>query len=184
MPPMIWMCRRDTNVASVRSIELAIQCVSCGSGGQGQVPRSRQPSARAWRRARGSRKSRGLSGLGTARCRGSRPRWRPDPYEISQVLLISRCQLQALNNDNAAYAMHPSGTGPYRFSRMVPHERLELVPNRDYWDHARVPKHDRLVLLPMPEAITRVTAMLAGQVNLIEAPPPDTIPASRAQACR
>jgi peptide/nickel transport system substrate-binding protein len=98
------------------------------------------------------------------------------PYEISQVLLISRCQLQALNNDNAAYAMHPSGTGPYRFSQMVPHERLELVPNRDYWDHARVPKHDRLVLLPMPEAITRVTAMLAGQVNFIEAPPPDTIP--------
>jgi peptide/nickel transport system substrate-binding protein len=98
------------------------------------------------------------------------------PYQISQVLLISRCQLRALNYDNAAYAMHPSGTGPYRFSLMVPHERLELVPNRDYWDHARVPKHDRLVLLPMPEAITRVTAMLAGQVNFIEAPPPDTIP--------
>ena len=56
------------------------------------------------------------------------------PYQISQVLLISRCQLRALNYDNAAYAMHPSGTGPYRFSLMVPHERLELVPNRDYWD--------------------------------------------------
>ena len=38
-----------------------------------------------------------------------------------------------------------------------------------------MPKHDRLVLLPVPEAITRVTAMLTGEVNFIEAPPPDTI---------
>ncbi len=98
------------------------------------------------------------------------------PYQINQVMLVSRCRLQALNNDNAAFAMHPSGTGPYRFSRMVPHERLELEPNKNYWDRARVPKQDRLVLLPMPEAITRVTALLNGQVNFIEAPPPDTIP--------
>jgi peptide/nickel transport system substrate-binding protein len=73
------------------------------------------------------------------------------PYQINQVLLISRCRLQALNKDNKAYAMQPSGTGPYRFSRMVPHERLELVPNPDAWDRGRMPKHDRLMLLPVPE---------------------------------
>jgi ABC-type transport system substrate-binding protein len=102
------------------------------------------------------------------------------PYQINQVLLVSRCRLRSLNNDNVAYAMHPSGTGPYRFDRMVPHERLEMVPNRDYWEKARVPKHDRLVVLPMPEAITRVTALLSGAVNFIEAPPPDTIPRLKA----
>ena len=98
------------------------------------------------------------------------------PYQINQVLLVSRCRMEALHYDVNAYAMHPSGTGPYRFDRMVPHERLELVPNREYWDQARVPRQDRLVLVPMPEAITRVTALLSGSVNFIEAPPPDAIP--------
>ena len=33
--------------------------------------------------------------------------------------------------------------------------RLELLKNAGYWDQGRIPKHDRLVLLPMPEASTR-----------------------------
>ena len=57
----------------------------------------------------------------------------------------------------------------------MPHQRLEFVPNTDYWDKARVPKQDRLVLMPMPEASTRTAALLSGQVNWIEAPSPDAI---------
>jgi oligopeptide/dipeptide ABC transporter ATP-binding protein len=60
--------------------------------------------------------------------------------------------------------------------KLVPQERLELVKNPDYWDQKRIPKHDRLVLIPMPEATTRVAALLSGQVDFIEAPAPDTIP--------
>ena len=59
---------------------------------------------------------------------------------------------------------------------MVPHERLELVKNPDYWDPNRVPKQDRVVLLPMPEATTRAAALLSGQVDIVEAPSPDMIP--------
>ncbi len=43
----------------------------------------------------------------------------------------------------------PSGTGPWKLDNFVPRERAELVPNRDYWDKARVPKLDKLVLLPL-----------------------------------
>ena len=64
-----------------------------------------------------------------------------------------------------------------RFASVVPHERFELVKNPDYWDKTRVPKHDRMVLLPMPEATTRVAALLSGGVDFVEAPPPDAIPA-------
>ena len=98
------------------------------------------------------------------------------PYDMSYVLMISHCRAQELKYDWNAYAQHPSGTGPYKFDRMVAHERLEYVPNKDYWDKARVPKQDRLVLLPMPEAATRAAALLSGQVNFIEAPSPDAIP--------
>ncbi len=98
------------------------------------------------------------------------------PYEMSFVVLTSKCRAEAVKYDWAAYAMQPSGTGPYKFDRMVPHERLEFVPNKDYWDKTRVPKQDRLVLLPMPEASTRTAALLSGQVNFVEAPSPDAIP--------
>jgi peptide/nickel transport system substrate-binding protein len=97
------------------------------------------------------------------------------PYSLSYIMMVSPCRAKALNYDWAQYALHPSGTGPYRFDRVVPHQRLELVPNTAYWDKARIPKQDRLVLIPMPEASTRTAALLSGQVNWIEAPSPDAI---------
>ena len=98
------------------------------------------------------------------------------PYEIAGYFQISNCAVTKLHNDYAAFAKHPSGTGPYKFDKVVPHERLELVKNANYWDKERIPKQDRLVLLPMPEASTRAAALLSGQVDFIEAPSPDTIP--------
>jgi ABC-type transport system substrate-binding protein len=97
------------------------------------------------------------------------------PYEISYILMISPCRAKEVNNNWTEYALKPSGTGPYRFDRMVPHQRLELMPNTEYWDKARVPKQDRLVLIPMPEASTRTAALLSGEVNWIEAPSPDAL---------
>jgi len=98
------------------------------------------------------------------------------PYSLSYVMMVSQCRAKELNYDWAQYALQPSGTGPYKFDRFVPHQRLEMVPNAEYWDKARVPKQDRLVLVPMPEASTRTAALLSGQVNWIEAPSPDAIP--------
>src|SRR6267143_398132 len=95
------------------------------------------------------------------------------PYTLSYVLMISPCRAKEVNYDWAQYALHPSGTGPYKYDRVVPHQRLELVANTDYWDKDRIPKHDRLVLIPMPEASTRTAALMTGQVDWIEAPSPD-----------
>ena len=59
---------------------------------------------------------------------------------------------------------------------MVPRERLELSRFDGYWDKSRVPKLDKVLLFPMPEAATRTAALLAGQVDWIEVPAPDAIP--------
>ncbi|MFH5925566.1 ABC transporter substrate-binding protein [Roseomonas xinghualingensis] len=75
----------------------------------------------------------------------------------------------------AAFAADPSSTGPFRGTRLVPRERFEMVANRDYWDPARRPKIDRVVLLPIPEANTRTAALLGNQVDWIEAPAPDAV---------
>jgi ABC-type transport system substrate-binding protein len=98
------------------------------------------------------------------------------PYPASFVPIISQCRARAVGFDWQKYATQPSGTGPYRFASAVAHERMVLDPNKDYWDKTRIPKQDHLVLVPMPEASTRVAALLSGQVNFIEAPPPDAIP--------
>lgn len=96
-------------------------------------------------------------------------------FQMSFWMMISKCQYEKAGT-NEKYAEMPSGTGPYKFVRMIPRERLELVRNADYWDKTRLPKHDRLILLPMPEASTRAAALLSGQVDFVEAPSPDTIP--------
>src|ERR1700674_2729822 len=75
----------------------------------------------------------------------------------------------------AAFAKDPSGTGPWKMSSFTPRERLELVKNANYWDKARIPKVDKMLLLPMPEANARTAALLSGQVDWVEAPAPDAI---------
>ncbi len=76
-----------------------------------------------------------------------------------------------------AFAADASGSGPFKMARFVARERLELVPNKTYWDPKRTPKIDRMVLLPMPEANARTAAIMSGQVDWIEAPSPDAMAA-------
>ncbi len=78
-----------------------------------------------------------------------------------------------------AFAADASGSGPFRMTRFVPRERLELAANKGYWDAKRVPKIDRVVMIPMPEANARTAALLSGQVDWIEAPSPDAMAAIR-----
>jgi peptide/nickel transport system substrate-binding protein len=101
-------------------------------------------------------------------------------FNMPYLFMISNCAVEKAGNNLDVYAKAPSGTGPYRFVSAIANERMELTKNTDYWDQKRVPKHDRLVLLPMPEATTRVAALLSGQVDFIEAPPPDALPALKA----
>ena len=78
-----------------------------------------------------------------------------------------------------AFAADASGSGPFKMARFVPRERLEMVANKTYWDAKRLPKVDRVVLVPMPEANARTAALLGGQVDWIEAPAPDAMPQIR-----
>jgi peptide/nickel transport system substrate-binding protein len=75
-----------------------------------------------------------------------------------------------------AFSRNASGTGPWKMDKFVPRERLEVVKNDAYWNPARKPKVDRLVMLPMPEANARTAALLSGQVDWIENPAPDALP--------
>ena len=101
------------------------------------------------------------------------------PFQVVYVLYSSPAQWEKVGRDWNAFALQPSGTGPFKMAAFTPRERLELESNTAYWDKNRVPKADRVVLLPMPEVTTRLAALRTGKVDWIEVPPPDAIPLLR-----
>ena len=102
------------------------------------------------------------------------------PYQVSWIMMSSPAHWEKLGKNWDAYAKTPSGTGPWKMVTWTPRERAELVPNKAYWDKARIPKLDKLVLVPLPEANTRIAALRSGQVDWIEAPSPDAVPSLKA----
>jgi peptide/nickel transport system substrate-binding protein len=96
------------------------------------------------------------------------------PYQMALIAISSPANWEALGSW-AKVAEKPSGTGPWKMVLVVPRNRAEMVRNDKYWDAKRVPKVDRQILLPVPDPNTRVAALLSGQVDWIEAPPPDTM---------
>ncbi len=97
------------------------------------------------------------------------------PYQIANIYMSSPANWEKQGRDWNKVALNPSGTGPWKMDRLVPRTRAELVRNPHYWDPARIAKADRQILLPVPDANTRVAALLSGQVDWVEAPPPDTV---------
>ena len=106
------------------------------------------------------------------------------PYQMLWFLISSPAQFERLGRNWDRFAQEPSGTGPFRLARLVPRERAELVRNPTYWNPARMPKVDRLILVVAPEAVTRTNALLTGQVDAIETPAPDLLPRLQASGAR
>lgn len=102
------------------------------------------------------------------------------PYLMTLVLITSPSSFEQGGRDWARVAaLPPAGTGPFRLTRFVPRQSAELGRNAGYWQESRRPRLDRVVLLPMPEATTRLAALRSGQVDWIEVPPPDAIASLR-----
>jgi len=66
------------------------------------------------------------------------------------------------------------GTGPYKFVSWQRGAELVLARNDNYW--GKKPAWDRIVYRPMTNAASRVAALLAGDVDMIEDPPTDDLP--------
>lgn len=97
------------------------------------------------------------------------------PYLQAYVLITSPASFARAGGVWAEQAKAPAGTGPLRVTRFTPRQSVELARWDGCWDAAGKAKLDRVVLLPMPEANTRLATLRSGQVDRIEVPPPDTI---------
>ena len=101
------------------------------------------------------------------------------PYMVVYILMTSPQSWESAGRDWARVATNAAGTGPFRLSRFVPRQSAELSRHDGYWDTGRRARLERILLLPMPEANTRLAALRSNQVDWIEVPPPDAIPSLR-----
>ncbi len=75
---------------------------------------------------------------------------------------------------DAKFASQPVGTGAYQFVEFVPDERVVLAANENYWRGK--PALDEVTWRPIPDSTARITALVTGEVDLIEDVPVDLAP--------
>ena len=61
----------------------------------------------------------------------------------------------------------PIGTGPYKFVEWIPNDHVTLQRAPSYWNEAGAGYVDRIVLRPVTELQTRISQLLAGDVDLV-----------------
>ncbi len=106
------------------------------------------------------------------------------PSLLNRFPIASPANFEKVGKDWQAYRKSPSGTGPWKMVSWTPREKAELVRNTEYWNKDRIPKSERMVVLPIPDASTRTAALLSGRVDWIESPAPDALDKMRAAGCK
>jgi len=102
--------------------------------------------------------------------------WSYLPTDLATVYFGSPTAIKA--EGNQGFAEKPVGTGPFKFESVQRGQRLVMDRNENYWNGA--PKVDKVILRPIPDPTARVAALRSGEVNWIEVPPPDSVPALKA----
>jgi ABC-type transport system substrate-binding protein len=107
---------------------------------------------------------------------------RPSPGFISALSvttagMISPGSVTADGNTNENY-QRPVGTGPYTFGEYTAGESVTVEKFADYWGEE--PYYDTVVFRVVPEAATRESLLLSGQVDMMILPPVSDLEALQA----
>ena len=95
-------------------------------------------------------------------------------FSLGTASIVSPASVDLEGNSYENIAQ-PVGTGPYIFKERVKGERIVVTRNENYWGEQ--PYYDEVVFRIVPEAATRESLLLAGQVDLIILPPISDLPA-------
>jgi len=87
--------------------------------------------------------------------------------EYLQIVVMPKRYFETVGSMEA-FGAKPVGTGPWKFvSREIKRE-LNLTRNDDYWNAKNGPKAKNLTIKIIPEDLTRVSALRAGEVDWID----------------
>lgn len=70
---------------------------------------------------------------------------------------------------------NPVGTGPFVFEEWRRNDTITLSKNENYWKEG-YPKLDRLIFMVIPDNSARLTALRAGDIDIMDGLSPDDIP--------
>jgi peptide/nickel transport system substrate-binding protein len=91
------------------------------------------------------------------------------PNDVSTLNIISKKHGEGAKTADYNSGKAAIGTGPYKFVEWVPGDRLVLEKNPDYWGEKAA--FDHVVIKPINSDPTRVAALLAGDVDMIDLVP-------------
>ena len=91
------------------------------------------------------------------------------PNDLSTINIISKKHGEGAKTADYNSGKAAIGTGPYKFVEWVPGDRLVLEKNPDYWGEKAA--FDHVVIKPINSDPTRVAALLAGDVDMIDLVP-------------
>jgi peptide/nickel transport system substrate-binding protein len=87
------------------------------------------------------------------------------PNYLSMIFMLSKKDTQGLKSEDFETGKGLVGTGPYKFSRFLRGDRVELVRNDAYWGDK--PAYDKVTVRILPNAAARVAAILSGDVDAV-----------------
>lgn len=97
---------------------------------------------------------------------------KPDPIlpkRLSSIFLLPPGYFRSVGEDT--FAQKPIGSGPFKLAAFTPSSSVRLEAVTTSWRGR--PKLDAVEIRSIPEASTRVAALRAGEVQLVESVPPD-----------
>jgi peptide/nickel transport system substrate-binding protein len=100
------------------------------------------------------------------------------PGDLTGIAIVSRHAGAAATTADYNSGKAAIGTGAYRMLRNMPGDIIELVRNDNWWGEA--PAWDRVIIRTIPNGAARLAALLSGDVDLIDAVPPNDIERSKA----
>jgi len=62
------------------------------------------------------------------------------PYMVPTMLIVSPAQWEKAGRNWAEFGKAPAGTGPFKITKVVPGQSVEMSRNEGYWDKARIPQ--------------------------------------------
>jgi peptide/nickel transport system substrate-binding protein len=91
------------------------------------------------------------------------------PIYLSTIVIVSKKAAENATTEDFNQGKAAIGTGPFKFVQWVKGERIVLDRFEAYWG----PKAEwtRVTLRPIPNATTRVAALLSGDIDLMDAVP-------------
>lgn len=102
------------------------------------------------------------------------------PINLSAFAIVSKKCAESMSTEDFNALRCQGGTGPYKYSEFKPADRVVLSRNTSYWGPK--PGWESVTQRFITSAPSRVAALLAGDVQVIDAVPPTDIPRLKGDA--